>query len=111
MFGEIVSFFKASFWGTFAWLCYIESPRSKLGGIWLRQNEKGNWSVNLPSLWHFICSPLRNIFFWMPKQWDLNFWIIFFTSGFIGLILTPLRRISTNLFVEIFNVVNFKNFI
>ena len=48
----------------------------KLGNIWIRPNER-NLLVFCPlSLIEILKAPFRSIFFWYPKLWCLNIYVV-----------------------------------
>ena len=67
-------FFKVSILYLFFYMLYVQFS-SKIGGIWLRPNDKGQWSFTLLGLSTMIFSPFSNIRLWYPDMWDLNYFV------------------------------------
>lgn len=55
------------------YLAYLElSPR--LGGIWIRPNDKGQNVISMASLWAMISYPFSHLSMWNIRNWDINPW-------------------------------------
>lgn len=58
------------------WLFNLEKGNG-MGNVWLRPNEDGKIIFSYRSLIKLLIEPLKNIFYWKVKNWDINFYVIF----------------------------------
>jgi hypothetical protein len=58
------------------WLFNLECNPA-LGHVWLRPNPEGNIVFAWRSLLSLLSEPFKNSFFWLPKNWDINFYTLF----------------------------------
>ncbi len=83
-------FLLALFITIILWLFNLEF-NSSLGHVWLRPNADGKIIFAWRSLIGLLIEPFHNSFFWLPKNWDINFYTLF---GMVYILGNLLDRIS-----------------
>jgi hypothetical protein len=56
------------------YLLYVQFS-SKIGGIWLRPNDKGQIVFSFQGLTTMLFCPFSNLRMWYPDVWDLNYFM------------------------------------
>lgn len=68
------------------WILYLEfSPT--LGNIIYRTNANGTKSFSIRAVWNMMIQPFSQMYFWDPRFWDLNIYIILIISILVVILL------------------------
>ena len=66
----------------------------KMGNIWIRKNDEGEELFVPRNFLNLIVEPFKNISFWHPGSWDINW--VFVTFSSIGLYTLGKNAIKRN---------------
>lgn len=69
-------FFVSLLFSTIIWLLNLQF-NPKIGNVWIRPDESGKRVFCPKSIISLLIAPFQNLYFWYPKNWDLNFYTIF----------------------------------